>query len=206
MRKSNVKGQATQIGNVARNLTTHSTGLAFSLPFILHIDCSPVNSSVGWLFMDTLDMSLERYHLIVSDLRIARKFADYILTRRLHEKPGDTTKLTHRAFNLSLIISYCRPFTRNVEGGELMDSPIYRLAKRVLDRDQFDLHCKIIRQRNNVYAHSPAGKRFPFHLKQGGLVIEADVFAPLNLKETQMLRSIIKSWGDYLETHKSEFS
>ena len=151
-------------------------------------------------------MSLERYHLIVGDLRIARDFADYILTRRLHEKSGDTTKLIHRAFNLSMIISYCRPFTRNIEGNELIDSPSYRLAKRVLDTDQFDLHRKIIRQRNNVYAHSPAGKRFPFQLKPGRIVIEADVFSPLNLKETQMLRSIIKTWRDYLERHKSEFS
>ncbi len=151
-------------------------------------------------------MSLERYHLIISDLRIARDFADYILTRRLHEKNGDTTRLIHRAFNLSMIISYCRPFTRNVEGGELIDSPIYRLAKRVLDRDQFDLHCKIIRQRNNVYAHSPAGKRIPYQLRQGRLAFEIDVFSPLKLEETKMLRSIIKSWRDYLETHKSEFS
>jgi hypothetical protein len=32
-------------------LTTHSTGLAISLAFIINIDCSPVNSGVGLLIL-----------------------------------------------------------------------------------------------------------------------------------------------------------
>ena len=63
--------------------------------------------------MNTPEMSLERFYLIVGDLRDARKFANYILTRNLHQKRGDTTQLIHRAFNLSMIVSYCRPFMRN---------------------------------------------------------------------------------------------
>jgi hypothetical protein len=33
------------------HLTTHSTGLAIRLAFIIHIDCSPVNSGVRFLFL-----------------------------------------------------------------------------------------------------------------------------------------------------------
>jgi len=34
---------------VARQITTHSTGLAIRLDFIINVDCSPVNSSVRFL-------------------------------------------------------------------------------------------------------------------------------------------------------------
>jgi len=158
--------------------------------------------------MITPDMSLERYYLIVSDLRIAQRFADYILTNQLHEKKTDRMRLVHRAFNLSMIVSYCRPFTRNLEGDEreFSPSPISYFAKSVLDKQQFTLHKEILNQRHNVYAHSPTGKRFPWRLKKGYVALQLDVFAPLNLAYTRTLGSTIKSWLDYLEPLKSQFS
>ena len=50
----NREGREWQNGHVGRNLTTHSTGRAISLPVIEnlshhHVDCAPVNSGVGRL-------------------------------------------------------------------------------------------------------------------------------------------------------------
>ena len=167
-----------------------------------------VNSTVGLPSMNTPDMSLERFYLIRGDLRHAREFADYILRRHLHGKNGETTQLIHRAFNLSMIVSYCRPFMRNLEGPdrELEYSPIGYLAKEVLGRDGWSLHKKVIAQRNEIYAHSPTGKRFPWLPKQGTIVLQFDVFAPLNFADTRTLRSNIKSWLLYLEPLKSQYS
>ena len=157
--------------------------------------------------MNTPEMSLERFYLIVGDLRSARKFANYILTRRLHEKKGDTTQLIHRAFNLSMIVSYCRPFMRKLEGPdrELDYSPISYLAKPLL-KERFVLHKEIVEQRNYIHAHSPTGKRFTVPPTKWRVAFQLDVDVPLNVVDTRMLRSIIKSWLDYLEPLKSQFS
>lgn len=157
--------------------------------------------------MNTPEMSLERFYLIIGDLHSAQKFSDYILTRRLHEKNGDTTQLIHRAFNLSMIVSYCRPFMRNLEGPEreLDYSPVSYLAKTLL-KERFALHKEIIEQRNYIHAHSPTGKRFVTPPTKGRVALQWDLDAPLNLADTRMLRSIIKSWLDYLEPLKSQFS
>lgn len=153
-------------------------------------------------------MSLERYYLIVSDLRHAQTFADYILTRGLHGKKGEKTQLVHRAFNLSMIVSYCRPFARNREytERETVDSPIYNFAWPVLGKERFALHKEIVHQRNNIYAHSPTGKRIAARPTKGRVALQFEVFAPLTYDQTRMLRSIIKTWRNYLEPLKSNFS
>ena len=158
--------------------------------------------------MNTPQMSLERYYLIMGDLRDAQKFAGYILTRGLHGKKGEKTQLVHRAFNLSMIVSYCRPFARNREyiERETADSPIYDFAWRVLGKERFPLHKEIVHQRNNIYAHSAAGNRFVARPTKGRVAFQYDVFAPLPYEQTRMLRSIIKTWLDYLEPLKSNFS
>lgn len=157
--------------------------------------------------MDTPQMSLERFYLIVGDLGHAQKFASYILTRGLHEKKGEKTKLVHRALNLSMIVSYSRPFARNREytQKETVDSPIYLFAYRVLGNERFALHKKLVDQRNNIYAHSPTGKRFAFRPAKGRYAVQFDVFVPLTYQQTEMLNSIIKTWLDYLEPLKSNF-
>lgn len=153
-------------------------------------------------------MSLERFYLIMGDLRHAQKFADYILTRGLHGKKGEKTQLVHRAFNLSMIVSYCRPFARNREytDREAADSPIYDFAWRVLGHERFELHKEIVHQRNNIYAHSPTGKRFLARPTKGYVAFQLDVFAPLTYEQTRMLRSIIRTWLKYLEPLRSNFS
>lgn len=156
--------------------------------------------------MDTLDISLERYYLVVSDLKLAKKIADHILRKRLHEKGGEQTQLIHRALNLSMIVSYCRPFTRNVDGEpkELVGSPLHYLVKSVLGKELSAFHREIMMQRNNVYAHSPSGKRFPFPPKKGVFAFQVDVFAPLPVTDTKTLRSIMKTWLDFLEPRQPE--
>jgi hypothetical protein len=161
-------------------------------------------------FMATPEMSLERFYLIVGDLRDARKFADYILTRHLHDKRTPTWQLIHQAFNLAMVVSYCRPFMRNLEGPdrdarEIADSPLWFDAWSRFDRQRFALHKEILRQRNNIFAHSPTGERFPRPPMKGQLAFHA-VLEPLNREDTRMLRSMIKTWLEYLEPLKSKFS
>jgi hypothetical protein len=158
--------------------------------------------------MDTPQMSLERFYLIVGDLRHAQKFASYILSRGLHEKKGEKTQLIHRAFNLSMTVSYCRPFARNREytEKETADSPIYHFARPVLGNERFVLHKKIVDQRNNIYAHSPTGKRFGSRPVKGRVNLQRDVFVPLTYEQTRMLCSIIDTWLKYLEALKPNFS
>lgn len=160
--------------------------------------------------MITPEMSLERFHLIVGDLKEARKYSDYILTRRLHDKRTPTWQLIHQAFNLAMVVSYCRPFVRNLEGPDrdtraYSDSPIWYETRELLDRQQFALHKEILRQRHNVFAHSPTGERFSTPPVKGRVTIHR-ILEPLNRDDTRMLRSIIKSWLENLEPLKSQFS
>lgn len=55
-----------------------------------------------------------RKSLFLSDFKEARRFATFILDKKLHDKKQtEYVRLLHSAFNTALIISYCRPFTVN---------------------------------------------------------------------------------------------
>ena len=59
-----------------------------------------------------IDMPRFRRSLFLGDFKQARSFASFILDKKLHDKKQtDYVRLLHSAFNTSLIVSYCRPFT-----------------------------------------------------------------------------------------------
>jgi hypothetical protein len=158
--------------------------------------------------MSPLNMSRGRYEITMNDLRWAQKFASHILKKGLHGRGGEQTELIHRALNLSMIVSYCRPFGKNQEkeGQDLVDSPLYDLVRTVLTKDEFRLHKLIVKARNNVYAHSAASAHF-FGLsepKGKTIVVTRDVLEPLAVEDTTVLHGMIKKWIEYLKQRRSE--
>jgi hypothetical protein len=60
--------------------------------------------------MDSDALQLSRF---LNDLRQSREFAEFILQRKWRDK-SPKSRLVHLAFNTSLIVSYCRPFTIHI--------------------------------------------------------------------------------------------
>lgn len=143
-----------------------------------------------------------RRSLFLSDFKEAQRFATFILEKKLHDKKQtDYVKLLHSAFNTSLIISYCRPFTRNENRPGEASSTLSPVVNIALNEDEITLHKMIRERRNQVHAHTQAGPRLI-----GGMDYERDFFfmrvvAPLSKSEIRTLQKIIKKWIRFLSTN-----
>ncbi len=150
-----------------------------------------------------------RVNIFWGDFKQAREFADYILSKRLHEVKGPyaKAKLVHLAFNISLIVSYSRPFHKSNEGAGLPRASLRRYVGSVLTVDERALHKKVIDKRDQALAHSDADA----HEFEGvnydgrGMLLYKSAFIPLTKDETQMLRRMIKKWIKYLEELKARW-
>ena len=93
----------------------------------------------------------KRLYISCEDLGIAFEFAEFLLKNKLNyypcEKKGKIY-VKQAAYTISLIVSYCRPFTRSV-GLPPITLDFIKFTKR-----QLELHKKILNLRHQVYAHS----------------------------------------------------
>lgn len=140
-----------------------------------------------------------RRSLFLGDFKEARRFATFILERKLHDKKQtDYIRLLHSAFNTSLIISYCRPFTvnRNRPGEDPSSLKMY--VEGLLTNDEVDLHKVIWERRNQVYAHTQASARLIKGMDYDRSVFFTNLVGPLTKPETRRLRVMIKKWINYL--------
>ena len=131
--------------------------------------------------------------MFLGDFNQALDFSSYLLERKLHDNNGPKAKLKRLAFDTALVISYSRPFIRNKDAeGQIQYSPLtHNIAVKLLIGAEIDLHKKVLKQRNKIFAHSDA----EFRLFPGQHRFMPDPF-PFALSEadTMMLRTIIKKW------------
>jgi hypothetical protein len=105
------------------------------------------------------------------------------------------------AFNMSLIVSYCRPFhgSNDAKGGRKVS-----LAKAdaidVLDLEDADFHKTIIALRDQAFAHSDSIASEIEGWDYSGKTIMLYKLArdPLTREETQTLKCMTKKWIEHV--------
>src|SRR5882762_9127461 len=129
------------------------------------------------------------------DFVLARSFASRILQARFHTKNRtDLRDLTHHAFNLSLVVSYTRPFFNNHNFGGGPSSLNYCVETVLTDPDSLKLHNKTRRLRKTAYAHSDGSSHLirGFDYNRSGLALMQLAFQPLDESETRRLLKMSK--------------
>lgn len=157
--------------------------------------------------MDNKGLQLSRF---LGDLEQSRAFAEYIIHRKWRDR-GPKSKLIHLAFNTSLIVSYCRPFTvhKNAEGLKVWPTQLTQHIIGVLTPNEIELHDALINCRHTTYAHSDASAHLIPGFPYGGPSIQLtkDPFYYLLTKsETTMLQGIIVKWIKHLRKEKSKLT
>lgn len=102
----------------------------------------------------------KRLFLAVEDFRFSTYYLTYLLKHRLHNHPWErrwTVYQRQTAFTLALVVSYCKPFNGR--------SPLSEKILRSFTLKQKELHGKIMRLRNKIFAHSDPGE---FAVKPSG--------------------------------------
>ncbi len=136
---------------------------------------------------------LNRLLISYNDFHHASRIASYILEHRLHDKVERLhsrrryrIKLLWEALNSAMIVAYCRPFSANDRrrAGTLGSLPARFL--RGLSCEELDLHQTVLKDRNQVLAHSDseAWNMKPLFLKAASgrpmlVPLHSDVRAPL---------------------------
>ncbi len=150
---------------------------------------------------------LSRLNIFLVDFRQAHTFATYILKKKLHDVKGERakSKLVHLAFNTSLIVSYSRPFHKSNERDGLSRVWLRDATNEVLSDTEKSLHTKILKLRDQTFAHSDAvAHEIPgFDYSGKSVQFYKLAFAPLSKDETRTLKTILMKWIDYLEIERS---
>lgn len=151
---------------------------------------------------------LERLIISEGDLLQARRFAEFILRKNLHDRSTDyeEQKLIHLAFNTSLIVSYSRPFTGNkgISGGKQPSIGLHLLE--ALSIEEKKLHESLTQSRDTEYAHSDLHSRDIYIYKSDNLAIPIgrDPFVPLEIKQTKLLIAIIDRLATEITRRRNE--
>lgn len=145
-----------------------------------------------------------RLSIFLGDFKQARRFAAFILRKKLHVKsPTDLRELTHLAFNTSLVISYSRPFSSNKDVDKARSS-LRDSVSTVLAQDELPLHKKILGLRDTAYGHSDASSHLlpQVDYTGSGVKFMKYAFIPLDQEETRRLNAIIGKWITFLEAER----
>ena len=93
----------------------------------------------------------KRLYISLEDFRLARECAHYLAKKRLHYFPYErrgSIYTIQAALTTTLIVAYCRPFTKS-RGLPRIPNDLINFTDT-----QKKAHAKILRLRNQVYAHS----------------------------------------------------
>ncbi len=153
----------------------------------------------------TDEIQLPAILVFCGDFKLARQFASRILQARWHTKSRtELVELTHHAFNLSLIVTYARPFFNNHNFGAGPSSLNHAVQTVLTDPDDIALHDKVRRLRKTAYAHSDGSSHLVpgWDYNRGGLNVMQIPFQPLNESETRRLLKMARRWLDYLEQQR----
>ncbi len=133
------------------------------------------------------------------DLIEARRFAAHILDKRWPNKKGE---ITHKAFNISLIISYGRPFSRRYDLDGHPEPLLDEQISKVLNENEAKLHKRVKKLRHRSYAHSDAGSHLFEELDYTKYSFPLKEHLPLDRADVELLLGMIEKWIDYLEARE----
>lgn len=156
-------------------------------------------------FFAAAQWRLPRLYIYLNDFRDARRFADYILKQRLHEKKTELKQLVHFAFNTSLIVSYSRPFTRNSNFKGQGKSSLRGHEHKVLNgKGEVEFHRRVLALRDQAYAHSAASSHLFEEIDCSKLAAIMRPRKKLDRPATANLKTITEKWIRYLEAEQSK--
>jgi hypothetical protein len=158
-------------------------------------------------FFKSAKWLLPRWYIDLRDFQQAQAFARHILKRkwRHDQKETPVASLEHQAFNTSLIVAYARPFHKNKNFKSEPDSSLRNDVARVLNEAETELHKRILKLRDNVYAHSAAAAH---RVPNWNYALPFTPILPVeNLSEAdvRLLKSMTKKWIDRLKVERSKF-
>lgn len=125
-----------------------------------------------------------RLHVALHDLYQARSFASHIEKKGWHFEPWErrwTTYMQQSAFTTALAIAYSRPFTES-RGWPKFPSRFLS----VYDEKQRNLHKRILKLRNLVYAHSDIGTRFIRPVDFGGFATAIEALPTMRFTKEEI--------------------
>ena len=160
-------------------------------------------------FFAKAKLRLPRSYIYLKDFNQARRFAAYILERRLHERKKTEPararqQLVHLAFNTSLIISYSRPFTSNSNFKGQDKSSLKGSEREVLKEGvEIELHRRILDLRNRAYAHSDASTNLFENFDYSKFVALMPLVEILDKPEIGILKVMIERWISHLKVESS---
>lgn len=148
---------------------------------------------------------LKRLVISHHDLYHAQWYANLILSKKLHHSNLEEDKYLHRGLNTALIVSYWRPFSKNIspkkkKKPKKSENIVISLPNNYLEEftpEEKNLHDQIGEMRNQEVAHSDAAIH---HVKinitdLGGvslaIPISRNVYIPLGQPEIEMLNCMI---------------
>jgi hypothetical protein len=155
---------------------------------------------------------LSRLNLFLMDFRDAQKFARYFVRKKLHAVKNQqaVAKLVHLAFNTSLVAAYSRPFHKSND--EIRDGKKVRVWLRdaidlILDTEvDKALHDKIIKLRDETFAHSDSASREieGFNYEGNTVLFYKAPVEVITREETRQLGKMIEKWIVHLDRQRFE--
>jgi hypothetical protein len=157
-------------------------------------------------FFKSAKWLLPRWCIDLGDFRQAKEFAEHILKRKWQQDLNETPvqSLEHRAFNMSLIVSYARPFHNNKTLKGAPGSSLRKQVVEVLNEAEVELHDRILKLRDTVIAHSDGRALRVFSSTDFGFNFMR-VVENLSESEVRLLKRMTKKWSDYLGIERLKF-
>lgn len=155
---------------------------------------------------------LSRLNLFLMDFRDAQKFARYIIRRKFHTVKNEraVAKLVHLAFNTSLVVAYSRPFHKSndeIRDGKKVKVWLRDAVDSILDTAaERALHDKIIKLRDETFAHSDSAAREieGFNYEGNTVLFYKAPVEVITREETRQLGRMIEKWITHLEHQRAE--
>ena len=156
-------------------------------------------------FFKSAKWQLPRWLIDLGDFKQAKEFAGHILKREWHgKKETPVRSLEHKAFNASLIVSYARPFHNNKNLKGEPESSLRRQVAQVLNEAEVELHVRILKLRDTVYAHSAASERRIGSADYSRTFFPMRVVENLSKSEVRLLKIMARKWIDYLGIERAK--
>lgn len=102
--------------------------------------------------MEDLKRQIRRWVLSSMDLDQALERVNYVLEHRLYRETTEVDRIVSRALQTAMIVAYSRPFSGNRD----QEHNTWRLDEflEVYNEQELAFHSRLLRNRNQVYAHS----------------------------------------------------
>ncbi len=141
-------------------------------------------------------------HVTQEDLRQANFFAAYIIKKRWHFEPWErrwTVYMQQAAYTTAFATAYSRPFTES-RGWQKFPERLLR----AFNTEQKELHKRVLRLRNLMYAHSDVSSRLVRAVSFEGYptAIEAMPSMRFTRDELTLIQSMISDLQETISARK----